>query len=224
MGRVVGFSFIIGLVGCLQPVTDVPDAGPQLRVCGDGGILQFRVLEEARGCTSILGTLAVSGPDSTLEPLSALTTIDGGLNVSYNLALRSLAGLERLQSASSVSIAVNQALENVTGLERLTTVESIYVGGNRSLSDLEGFASLASFSSVNITNNERLTSLRGLHRGRRLTTLTILNNPALTSLNGLESLTDVTGDVTIRGNGLSSTILQQFAARIRVGGTKVIEP
>lgn len=171
------------------------------------------------GCTIIGGDVVITGLDITnLLGLSAISSIEGKLQIEDVFQLSNLEGLNNLSFIGenlgivSTSIEDISALNNLTsgnrnlsimnnpnlaslaGLENVTTVTAkVFISGNPSLSDLTGLGQLAFIGDfLVISSNSGLTSLNGL---TSLTTivggLNVTNNDALFNLAGLENLTSI---------------------------------
>ncbi len=183
-------------------------------------------------CTSINGTLYISGSDITdLSPLSNITSvlanltiyytpdlpdldgleniqsIYGNLEIGYNYLLTDLAGLSGLELVNgSVSVYNNDALTSLVGFESLSTLQNVYVYQNAQLSSLAGLSSLTSATSFSINNNASLSNLNGLQNITTLSSLSISSNSTLNSLAALSNLTTVTSSITISSNAILASL------------------
>ena len=83
-------------------------------------------------CTSVTGDLIIFGEDIiNLDGLSALTSVGGSLEITYNDALTNVDGLSALISVGgTLEIWGNNALTNIKGLAVLTMVNSIFIWQN----------------------------------------------------------------------------------------------
>jgi len=172
-------------------------------------------------CVEIEGDVEISGDNIVnLNGLIEITSIGGGLIITQNHSLTSLAGFENLTTIEgSLTIGShaypvwidNPLLNSLTGLEHLT-----YIGGNLAilcapiLGNLTGLDSLVSIGgNFSLGGNASLTSLSGLDN---LTTINgsliigllayeyWISNPSLTSLMGLANLGFIGGEIQIGGN------------------------
>ena len=98
----------------------------------------------ATGCDRITGDLKVVESPSiyNLEPLVALTRIDGALVITGNTALLNLDGLLKVASAGSVEVDGNTIMTNIQGLTGLRQVGDLTVSSNPDLVDLMGLSNL----------------------------------------------------------------------------------
>ena len=93
------------------------------QTCGAGGIMlssQDEINDFATdypGCTSILGSLSISGSDiNDLSPLSVLTSIGGSLEIYGNINLYNITGLNNLSGPITGNIRFsNNGITNFTG-------------------------------------------------------------------------------------------------------------
>ncbi|MBP8811412.1 MAG: hypothetical protein KBG48_22045 [Kofleriaceae bacterium] len=178
----------------LDGLVDI-DVGGDLTVEGNARLTDLTGLE----ATTSLGALTIrdNAALETLGGLADLATVTGAVVIEGNPRLDSLAGLGALRRAGAVSIVDNDALVGLSALSNLGTADALTVRGNARLSSVSGMSELLS-----------------------VTALTIHDNPALLSLNGL-AITDVTGDVDLSANGL--TTLASRLSLTRVGGDLVID-
>ncbi|KJE93164.1 hypothetical protein CAOG_03992 [Capsaspora owczarzaki ATCC 30864] len=149
-------------------------------------------------CTAISGSLTISGSDiiSLQTPgLQSLVNVTGGVTITSNTALGSLAGLEALTNiGGSLSITSNPALGNLAGLAGVRQI-----GG-----------------SFEVSLNSALTSFSGLSQLRTVAgSLTVSSNPKLRQLNSTRSLTLVNGDLTLLSNPLLASI--EFPSLVSIG-------
>jgi len=114
-----------------------------------------------------LQNLHIQGPDITsLNGLSALTTVEGELWIQGNVSLTSLGGLSALTSIVGNALIQNNAvLTNVDGLSALTSVGAeLAISNNAVLSDLDGLSALQWVRSLSVSENSTLANCRGLVR------------------------------------------------------------
>jgi len=164
---------------------------------------------------------------STLPNLENIQQVGGDVSISYNDRLKSLAGLSLSSVQGALRIEGNYSLKTLKGLEHLQTIEGgLYVKGNVQLEDINGLNNIESIGEtltiesnsklvdveglenivlvqgdVEISTNHLLTSLQGLDRLETIGgSLQIHNHNALETLQGLESLTLIGGALTLRGN------------------------
>ena len=97
------------------------------------------------GCTHILGDVRISGNAITnLNGLSALTAVNGDLEISNLLNLTSLQGLDNLlYVGGDLIIDGNYEITNLTGLQNLETVEGgVYIVYNYVLTSISALSGL----------------------------------------------------------------------------------
>ena len=154
--------------------------------------------------TSVGGGLLISFNDalSNLNGLSVLTSLDGCLSVYSNDALTNLDGLSGITGPVSwVTIYGNDVLANLDGLSGINSVVGdVLISNNDALNDLNGLGALTSAVLFRIYENGALTSLDGLGALTMVDLLEIYGNDILTDLDGLNSLTTVSGNLEIRDN------------------------
>lgn len=128
------------------PADVPPEVGcPENILDGDVDVSSALTLEELRDVTHIRGALAVTGPLSTLEPLGCLRFIDGTLRIQGTSELRTLKGLEGLETTYDITISENLELESTVGF------------GVREVLDIEDpYAT----SSIRIRQNPKLSEVR----------------------------------------------------------------
>jgi hypothetical protein len=149
------------------------------------------------GCTEIKGDVLIgewNGSDITnLNGLSVLNSIEGSLEIAFNIYLTGLSGLDNLSSiGGNLKIGFNNSLSSLEGLEGLTTI-----GGNLEIGFQSGMMLLGNASLTSIEGLTNLTSVGGK--------LYIAENPVLTSLIGLANLTVIGDSLRISYNeGLTS--------------------
>lgn len=102
-----------------------------------------------------------------LQPLSALTHIEGGLVLAGMPKVKSLAGLGSLSSAYLLTLG-----ECVNG-----NPNSLGMAGITSLAGLDNLATLDSFG---LANNQNLDSLAGAPKLKQVSAMVAIGNPALT--------------------------------------------
>ena len=116
-------------------------------------------------CDTLTGDLDIIGNDIVdLSPLSALTSVGGGLGIRYNTALTNLDGLSALTSVGGgLGIVNNTALTNLNGLSALTSVGGgIFIWGNTALTNLDGLSALKEAQHVRVENNMSLNHCLGI--------------------------------------------------------------
>ena len=231
----------------------VTDNGEPPSVCDGDIALSTQAEVDAFDCIEVGGNLTISDgtfdDDITdLSPLSMLEAV-GGLGISNNDLLTSLAGLESLTSVGGVllfsgndllpsfagldglvsigedfRVFTNASLTSFAGLESLASIgDDVAVNENAALVSLEGLEGLTSIGDrVEIGGNGALRSLSGLEH---LTTvgggLGIFNHPELTSLAALANLATFEGPMTIRGNSVLES-LAGLEGITSIGGALVI--
>lgn len=155
------------------------------------------------------GTITVSDNPGlkSLEGLEKLETISVESEIRNNSSLESLAGLDGLLHARSLHIIDNPALISLTGLSSLARVEvDLVVQGSPLLKSLHGLYSLAHVQTLKIKNNDGLTNFSGLETLKTISIgLVIDDNDSLVELEGL-SLLNHLGYLSIYGNAKLSSI------------------
>jgi len=161
-------------------------------------------------CTTISGTLMISGADITdLTPLIPINTITGSLVVYLCPSLQNLNGFNNVNTiGGSCDLSANNQLASVGGLENLTTVGNSFIISNAAnLTNMNGLQALTSVGSLLSIKGTGITSFAGLDN---LTSigffLEISNNPTLISLNELSNLTSIGGYIDMQNNPLLTTL------------------
>ncbi len=122
---------------------------------------------------------------SSLQGLSALASVGGGLIIESNPSLTSLAGFaDSLAIDGYMEIRDNDALSTLEGLTRLRGLEGLDIVGNDGLVDLAGLSELPEYTYVSVGYSSSLVSLAGLPEGFD-SGLSVYGNSSLTSLDGL---------------------------------------
>jgi hypothetical protein len=106
---------------------------------------------DAVSCTSVTGTLSISGPDITdLNPLSSVTSVGGNLGIVFNPALTNVDGLAAVTSVGGLlQINGNIALTNLDGLAGITSVDSdLFIQDNTVLTEFCGLFPLLDASGL----------------------------------------------------------------------------
>lgn len=181
-----------------------------------------------RGITSITGTLDLFASEHALVDLACLRTV-GGLyitRIGNTPRARSLRGLERLQSVQGpLSIDDTSALEGVS-FDGLSNLESVagdleLRGPGLPLANLNGLASLRWIAGRLVIGGYDLGSFWGLERLRSVGgDLVVETANALTSLAALGNLTEIAGELELRGTGSGSRLrdLSGLERLERLGG------
>lgn len=188
----------------------------------------LRSLQGLERLTS-LGSLEVQSNAhlESLQGLSGVTAISGGIRVNQNPVLPSLSGLSTVTQAGALWLSDLPKLVDLTGLERLQRLsDELHLFDLPALTSFKGLESLTRVEGdVELRNLTALTSCTGLDalahiEGRlRLESLPLLENPLglgslvstngleiygnqnLVSLSGLAALTSVgSGQLSIRSN------------------------
>ena len=155
--------------------------------------------------------------------LPALRTVAGQVTVIDNPALRSVR-LPALTAASFLSVTGCPAIESAiapslatTGgvhldgpihtldLSALTSADTVELD-NATLDNLAGLRSLESARWLRLARVTGLKDFTDLQKLRHVSILWLEFNSDLTSLDGLEPLTEVPGELIIRGNGALASI------------------
>gem|GEM_PF-6174271 len=164
-----------------------------ITLIGDSLFVDHLASDELKGLenlTTIEGDLNIGYNVglSSLRGLEALTSIGGTLTLSHDTPLTSLSGLDNLTTVNGIWVSESSTLRDFSGLESLTTIERDlileYSPGLTSLDGLEGVVSIG--GRLDIFNNDSLTNLAGLRNVAELGQLRISENDSLTSLTGRE--------------------------------------
>ncbi len=167
-----------------------------------GGVLQSAAdVALYSACDSVTGDLRISAPDlADLTALARLRSVSGKLEISGNLSLDDLSGLERLEQVGALSIHDNAGLYQTRGLSSLTEVGDLVVEDNAKLNSLRGLRSLSHARSVQIRNNPRLCALGMLPALARVDhDVTVLENRGLSKPDVRELLGRVEHDLVWPG-------------------------
>jgi len=122
---------------------------------------------------------------TSLEGLSALSSLGGDLIIKSNPSLTSLSGLaDPLSLYGYMEITDNDGLLTLEGLPTLRGLEGLDIEGNAGLVDLAGLSELPEYTYVAVGYSTSLVSLTGLPEGFD-SGLSVYGNPLLTSLDGL---------------------------------------
>jgi len=144
--------------------------------------------------SGINGNLNINGffgndPITSLEALSGLTEVTGGLFIEYNDSLLQLNGLEGLKSVNHLHLYLNRNLVSIESLSGLTEITSI--GNPQGLEDVAG---------ISIADCYALTSLEGLQNINEVGRLSIKKNFNLEDLQGLRGVKQVTDRLILYQN------------------------
>lgn len=155
-----------------------------------------------------VGHLSLADLDvPTLEPLTNLTFLtghgDGQLTILQSPSLRNLAGLGSLRTLGGIEISGNARLETLAGLRVPSHLESILVASNPNLKDLVGLSSLSSFDRLDLRDNDSLRQLQGLEGVSSAASLHLSNSPALQDASALSQLRTL-GSLFIDDVGLTN--------------------
>jgi len=157
-------------------------------------------------------------PLRNLRGLDSVRTITGDLILTY-LLLDSLSGLEQLTSiAGNVKFNGLLALKTFAGLSKLDSIGGTLNVNFCAISNLEGLGTLRSLQNLELSNNG-LSSLNGLDSLKSIAgDLKILDDKLLPSLNGLANLKTVGGQIEIHNNDmLSDCAIEAVCSRLTNG-------
>lgn len=157
------------------------------------------------GYTSISGSLVIGHseyPDlftevvTSLNGLSSLKHIGGSLFIRRHDHLKSVNGLQNLESVGEDVIIHSNSIRNLDGLRSLESVGGNIRIGEENITSLQGLANLTSVNGdLSIRSSSFLTGLEGLDN------ISTINGSLIVSLNdSLESLTALKNLVSIGGN------------------------
>jgi hypothetical protein len=167
-------------------------------------------------CTGIEGNVVIHGNDITnVDGLAVLTSIEGNLRIGgytywHNFRLSDISGLINLTTiGGGLSISYNDSLSSLAGLENLLSIGGgLGIAGNpllNSIAELGGVT--GTIELLNISDNQALTYLDGLEGITNINTdLLIIANHALTGLSGLQNLTNIGGYLRLLSNTSLSSL------------------
>jgi hypothetical protein len=207
-------TFCLSLTACPQPepepmvmetetgepsCLDTQTPGPDVILNADVDVAELQLSD------CVPGAIIISGPGIT--NLSALETLRevGRLEVRYCPYLQGLTGLHNLVRVDTLVFSGNGALPNLLDFNDLEQVDSLVITDNVGLTDLGSFP-ISSLSHLEITGNPDLTDLSGLESLTSVSgSVTVSVNPQIENFTGIDALTNVGGDLTIEDNdGLTS--------------------
>lgn len=161
------------------------------------------------GCTEIEGDVLIYGDNiNNLSGLNILTKISGNLRIGIypdnNPLLTNLSGLNNVTSiGGGLYISYNNALLSLSGLDNLTSIEGdLLIEGNYSLTNLLGLINMTHIGGdLEILGGSNLGSLSGLNNTITIGgNLKIFDVGLLSNLSGLENLISIGGDLSIIEN------------------------
>ena len=151
-------------------------------------------------CSTISGSLFISGPDITnLTPLQNITSLGFLLEINTNPLLVSLEGLNNLESLLQLKIRNNDALIDVSALGNIDTSFLIEIVNNNVLQEIANWNSFVSADQLFIIGNDELISLAGLSSLDINDSITIEDNDSLQDLDGLQGILNLS-NLNITGN------------------------
>jgi len=165
-------------------------------------------------CTQIAGYLIIDGGDSNdivnINGLSNLILIEDNLTIEAT-QLTSLNALSNLLEVwGGLRIKNNTDLQNIDGLSNLIEIgegpifsfDNIEISNNNVLTNIDGLTNITNFvGNITIVDNPMLQHLNGFSNLTEISRLLgIYNNDALINLNGLSNLTTIGGHLEIRHN------------------------
>lgn len=144
-------------------------------------------------CTELNDSLTISGDDIVdLSPLSQITSIEFGIEITNNPLLENLDDLSLLTSNPIfiLEISNNTSLTDISGLSNLSYDAGLQLSirNNPLLNSLDGLQNIASTEDINIWNNDSLLNFDGLNNLTSTTSFTVYGNDSLINLFGLGSL------------------------------------
>lgn len=142
-------------------------------------------------CHRIKGSISIDYSNIIfLDSLYKIDTIDFGLAIRQNSALRSLEGLQNLKFIQDLTISENPLITNLKGLRSLKNANnSLGIYGMTALIDMTGVETLEYVRQLLISSCDKLTSLKGLSGLKSTYSFNIENNKALKTLNGVNTAT-----------------------------------
>lgn len=138
------------------------------------------------------GYLTITDPNNnqnitSLEALSSLSSIEGGLVIEDAPYLQNLNGLNNITSISYIYIT-NTSINTLSHLENLTELYSLNLT-NTALNTLNGLDNIITDIRLKIVSNNNLTTLNGLQNTASATTLNINSNILLSNFCALNNVT-----------------------------------
>lgn len=205
----------------LQALSNLTYIGPiGLFIAGNLKLKNFHGLENL----STLGTLYLT-KNVALTSLEGLKSIDTifDLAITHNEALTHLGGLDSLTAVLGyLWIEGNTVLTDLSSLGRLRSIGGILAfRGNHFVPDLSCFGELQSIGAELIIKETSLTSLKGLSKLHSVNDILLSSNNNLAALTGLDSLTAISGGLTIEDSHLLTDLagLEKINA---IGGSLVL--
>lgn len=193
------------------------------------GVKGLEDLEVLSGFSDIDGLSLISNPDlQTLKGLEG-AEFPGGMSISGNNALTSLADVSEEKMVDLI-ITSNDSLENLKGLESVKSIgmrrkpEAEYplgkleIAENKNLKSLDGLDNVETLYTATIFDNHSLEKIDALGDVTYMEShLQISDNPSLESIESLMSLEKIDGGLTIVGNkSLPSCQVQEFLNNVDV--------
>jgi hypothetical protein len=131
--------------------------------------------------TTVGGDLRVEGTYTlAMVEVPSLRTIGGALMVNYASGLRTIEGLEDIDSAQQVYVTSNDSLETFEGPD---LVGAVFVMANPALTTVRGFASTEVVTGqIYVSDNPALTTLEGFDALRYAAYVDVARNPSLPCL------------------------------------------
>jgi hypothetical protein len=182
-----------------------------------------------KGFSDIDQMSLISNPDlTTLEGLGGVE-IPGGMSISGNNALTSLAGVTEDEIVDLI-ITSNDSLENLKGLESVKSIGmrrkpevqyplgKLEVAENENLKSLDGLNNVETLYRARIIDNESLERINALSDVTVVEKhLTISDNPSLKSIESLMGIEKIEGGLGIQNNpSLPSCQVQEFLNNVEV--------
>ena len=159
-------------------------------------------------CTKLPGGLRINGVGldgmTDLSVFRNVKSVDQFIAVTNTKDLRSLEGLENVESLLRLEITENERLRSLKGLENLKEVGVLEISNNPGLTSLEGLDRLEVFfeeseAPIEIRNNDSLEELDGFP---------VLKEAATISIQGNDNLKRITGFPQLERTRLGLRILQ----------------
>jgi hypothetical protein len=173
---------------------DTETPGADVILNTDNDILEFQ-LSDCVPETIII----TSGGITNLTPLSSMREV-GRIEIRYCPNLTVLTGLQDLIRVDNFIITGNGVLPTLPNFNELEQIGHLTVSSNAGLTDLGKFPS-ATLTSLDVSSNDVLTDFSGLETVTVVTgNVTLSDNPLIVDFTGLDNLTSVGGDLTIEDN------------------------
>ncbi|MGE6760242.1 DUF7151 family protein [Corallococcus interemptor] len=184
-------------------------------------IFSNAALTNVEGLDSLQSASAISiSRNAKLQSTAGFPRLSrvGSVAIGDNALLESAGGMPELRTVSEdITLRNNARLKSVTGLDRLDSVHTVIVELNPRLTDLGGLGRLLRLDRLSVRYNNDLTELTRFQNLRELQFLTVTDNPSLQAL-GLDGLRVVGQGFTVTTNPLLPTCQARALADLAYQG------